>query len=40
MGIFIDWRFGHLGANSVKASGETRATSEKDPRDQKRDKDQ
>jgi hypothetical protein len=40
MGIFIGWGFGHLGANPVKASGDTHATGEQDPPDQKQDKDQ
>ena len=38
--IFIGFRFGHFGANPVKASDETRATSEKDPRGKNQDKDQ
>jgi hypothetical protein len=40
MGIFIGGRFGHLGANPVIASGETRTTGEKDPPGKKQDKDQ
>ena len=40
MGFLIGFRFGHLGANPVEASGQTRATSEKDPRSKKQEKDQ
>jgi hypothetical protein len=39
MGFLISFRFGHLGANPVEASGQTRATSEKDPRSKKQEKD-